>query len=99
MIAKTRSIIYIGFFIIFLLFLLFNDRKNSIKSIDNASKPLILVNGKIPPKLSKIEGHLTFIDEKNCLQCHSSNNDRSDNAPEIPHIFRENCNSCHLIER
>jgi len=98
--VKTKSIIYVVFFVFFVLFLFFYNQKNHRKDINSARNPLILVNGKIPPKLSRIKGHLIYINEDNCLQCHSlKNNIKFDDPPEIPHIFRENCNSCHLIKR
>ena len=65
-------------------------------------KPLIIVNGIIAPSLSKINGHMTYINEKNCMNCHISaasfDETKKIDAPLIPHMYRENCNSCHLIK-
>ena len=66
-------------------------------------KPLIIVNGIIAPSLSKINGHMTYINEKNCMNCHISaasfDEIKEIDAPLIPHMYRENCNSCHFIKR
>ena len=66
--------------------------------------PLILIDGKVPPKLSRLPAHLQFIDEQTCLQCHAT--ERKMNfgagpvvAKKIPHEFRENCASCHILEK
>ena len=65
-------------------------------------KPLIIVNGIIAPSLSKINGHMTYINEKNCMNCHISaasfDEIKEIAAPLIPHMYRENCNSCHFIK-
>ena len=65
-------------------------------------KPLIIVNGIIAPSLSKINGHMTYINEKNCMNCHISaasfDEIKEIDAPLIPHMYRENCNSCHFIK-
>ena len=65
-------------------------------------KPLIIVNGIIAPSLSKINGHMTYINENNCMNCHiaeaSFDEKKKLSAPMIPHIYRENCNSCHFIK-
>ena len=65
-------------------------------------KPLIIVNGVIAPSLSKINGHMTYINENNCMNCHISaasfDEIKEIAAPLIPHMYRENCNSCHFIK-
>ena len=65
-------------------------------------KPLIIVNGIIAPSLSKINGHMTYINENDCMNCHISATSIDEikkiNAPSIPHMYREDCNSCHFIK-
>ena len=65
-------------------------------------RPLVIVNGVIAPSLSKINGHLIYIDEDNCMNCHISatsfDQAKKIPAPMIPHMYRENCNSCHFIK-
>jgi len=65
-------------------------------------KPLIIVNGKIAPSLSKINGHIRYINENNCMNCHISaasfDEIREIATPLIPHMYREKCNSCHFIK-
>ena len=67
-------------------------------------EPLILVDGKVPPKLSNFPAHLQYIDENTCLQCHAT--DREMNfgagpilAKKMPHEMRENCVSCHILPK
>ena len=65
-------------------------------------KHLIIVNGVIAPSLSKINGHMTYINENNCMNCHISaasfDEIKKIDAPLIPHMYREKCNSCHFIK-
>ena len=76
----------------------------SFKSLNESEteKPLIIVNGIIAPSLSKINGHITYINENNCMNCHISaasfDEIKEIDAPLIPHMYRENCNSCHFIK-
>tara|TARA_X000000950_G_scaffold173466_1_gene210995 strand:+ start:247 stop:552 length:306 start_codon:yes stop_codon:yes gene_type:complete len=83
-----------------LFLLVYHSFKSSIES--EIEKPLIIVNGIIAPSLSKINGHKTYVSENNCMNCHitevSSDEIKKIAAPLIPHMFRENCNSCHFIK-
>ena len=44
----------------------------------------------------------TYINENNCMNCHISaasfDEIKEIAAPLIPHMYRENCNSCHFIK-
>ena len=83
-----------------LLFLAYHSFKSRNES--EIEKPLIIVNGIIAPSLSKINGHMTYINENNCMNCHitepSSDEIKKINAPLIPHMYRQNCNSCHFLK-
>ena len=83
-----------------LLFLAYHSFKSRNES--EIEKPLIIVNGIIAPSLSKINGHMTYINENNCMNCHiaeaSFDGTKKIVIPLIPHIYRENCNSCHFLK-
>ena len=104
---ENKSLIY-GLVIIsgFILVWLIYAEQGTYPQSDLSSNetPLILVDGKVPPKLSDLPAHLQYIDEATCLQCHAT--ERKMNfgtgpliAKKIPHEFRENCASCHLLEK
>ena len=62
----------------------------------------ILVGGKVPPPLSGIPFHMSYIDEDTCLKCHAQERtielmNQSYVAPKMAHEFREDCASCHKI--
>ncbi len=52
-----------------------------------------------PPRLSNIGPHRKFIDEKTCLGCHQTglNIPGVGLSPKIPHEFRRECISCHIL--
>ena len=83
-----------------LLFLAYYSFKSRNES--EIEKPFIIVNGIIAPSLSKINGHMRYVNEKNCMNCHISAASFDEimeiAAPLIPHMYRENCNSCHFIK-
>ena len=83
-----------------LLFLAYYSFKSRNES--EIERPLIIVNGVIAPSLSKINGHMKYINENNCMNCHiadaSFDEIKKISAPMIPHMYRENCNSCHFIK-
>jgi len=56
-------------------------------------------NNSNPPRLSNIGPHRKFIDEKTCLGCHQSglNIPGVGLSPKIPHEFRRECISCHIL--
>ena len=52
-----------------------------------------------PPRLSNIGPHRKFIDERTCLGCHQNGLDIPGVglSPKIPHEFRRDCISCHIL--
>ncbi len=63
--------------------------------------PLILVDGKVAPKLSNFVAHMQYIDEGTCLKCHATEREMNFGSgpvkvKKMPHEFRENCVSCHI---
>ena len=65
--------------------------------------PLIMVDGKVAPRLSPLSFHIENSSESNCLNCHQSEkkftlNNKKYIPKKIPHEYRENCISCHVIE-
>jgi len=66
--------------------------------------PLILVDGKVPPKLSNFVAHMQYIDESTCLKCHATEREMNFGpgpvlVKKMPHEFRENCVSCHTLSK
>ncbi|NOZ04122.1 MAG: hypothetical protein GXO92_05885 [FCB group bacterium] len=62
----------------------------------------LLVDGKVPPSLSGIPFHMSYIDEDTCLKCHSRGRtielmNQNYVAPKMAHEFRKDCTSCHKI--
>ena len=72
---QNKSLIY-GLVIIsgiILVWLVYADQGIEPKpDLFSEETPLILVDGKVPPKLSNFPAHLQFIDEKTCMQCHTT---------------------------
>ncbi|MFQ6677811.1 MAG: hypothetical protein ACE5D0_05755 [Fidelibacterota bacterium] len=72
--------------------------------VSKMSQPII-VDGKIAPQLSDLfegrdEGpHQEFNDENSCLKCHKQEIEIPGlgTVPKIPHEFRKDCISCHLL--
>ena len=73
---------------IFLVNLLFDINLPSTPSSNNN-----------PPPLSNIGPHRKFIDERTCLGCHKNGLDIPGVglSPKIPHEFRRECISCHIL--
>ncbi|MEA1882096.1 MAG: hypothetical protein U9N31_06830 [Candidatus Marinimicrobia bacterium] len=66
--------------------------------------PLILVDGKVPPKLSNFVAHMQYIDENTCLKCHATEREMNFGSgpvtvKKMAHEFRENCVSCHILPK
>jgi|TARA_B110000914_G_scaffold226036_1_gene248820 hypothetical protein len=75
---------------------------NSKKEIEE--EPLIIVGGKIAPKLKKNIEHMAYINEKTCLQCHVSEKKINFGSEPVivkkmPHEYRDNCVSCHILQK
>ena len=104
---QNKSLIY-GLVIIsgfILVWLIYAEQGIDPQSdLSTNETPLILIDGKVPPKLSDLPAHLQYIDEATCLQCHAT--ERKMNfgntsliAKKMPHEYRGNCVSCHLLEK
>ena len=64
--------------------------------------PLIIVDGKKAQRLSSLLFHINKSDTE-CMICHVNNQtaslDHESFQPiKMPHEFRENCMSCHILE-
>ncbi len=75
-----------------------------VKAAGVEEEPLILVDGKVPPKLSNLPPHMEYIDESTCLMCHATEREMNFGsgpvvAKKMPHEFRENCASCHIAPK
>ena len=104
---QNKNLIY-GLVVIsgfILVWLVYADQGIEPKpDIFSEESPLILIDGKVPPKLSRFPAHLQFMDEQTCLQCQET--ERKMNfgagpvvAKKMPHEFRDNCSSCHILEK
>lgn len=72
------------------------------KKSEQDQYPLIIVDDKIAPRLSALSFHINKSDTE-CMICHVNNQivsiyDTSFQPIKIPHEFRENCMSCHILE-
>ena len=103
--SKNKILIYSMVLISGLILVWMVDADQGIKPIIESAEeetPLIIVDGKVAPRLPKFVAHMEFIDEKTCLQCHA--NEREMNfgsgpvlVKKMPHEYRENCVSCHIL--
>ena len=86
---QSQSLIF-GFVIIFgfiILWLIYANQKIEQKTdLFKNETPLILVDGKIPPKLSNFPAHLRYIDDATCLQCHATER-KMNHIDMINHFF------------
>ena len=88
-----------------LVWIIYADQGIDPKSeITTDETPLILIDGKVPPKLSNFVAHMQYIDEKTCLQCHATEREMNFGSgpmlvKKMPHEFRENCVSCHILPK
>ena len=72
------------------------------KKSEQNQYPLIIVDGKKAPRLSPLSFHINKSDTE-CMICHVNNqtvsiDDKSYQPIKMPHEFRENCMSCHILE-
>ncbi len=56
------------------------------------------------PKLSNFVAHMQYIDESTCLKCHATEREMNFGSgpmmvKKMPHEFRENCVSCHILPK
>ena len=88
-----------------LVWIIYADQEiNHKPEIATDETPLILVVGLVPPKLSNFVAHMQYIDEKTCLQCHATEREMNFGSgpmlvKKMPHEFRENCVSCHILPK
>ena len=73
------------------------------RNAEKGQYPLIFVDGKKAPRLSPLSFHINNETDSGCMNCHSSNQKFSLDSKEyepkkIPHEYRENCKSCHILE-
>ena len=72
------------------------------KKYEEDQYPLIIVDGKKAPRLSPLSFHINKSDSE-CMICHVNTQtfsvDHESFQPiKMPHEFRENCISCHILE-
>ena len=72
------------------------------KKSEQDQYPLIIVDGKKASRLSPLSFHINK-SETECVICHVNNQtisigDKSYQPIKMPHEFRENCMSCHILE-
>ena len=65
--------------------------------------PLIIVNGKVAPRLLPIFFHTEKSSDSECVNCHMSPreilyNEKIFVPSKIPHERRENCKTCHVLD-
>ena len=82
------------------LFLLWMIQSETEKSTEY---PLILIDGKAAPRISPLSFHIENTTESSCLSCHLSAktftlNNKDYSSQKMPHTYREECISCHIIE-
>ena len=106
---QNKNLIYFLALIAVIIFIwkIYSEQivRSPFNSIKNSEEdPLIIVGGKIAPKLKKIIEHMEYIDEKTCLQCHSNEQEMNFSSSlvlvkKMPHEYRENCVSCHIVQK
>ena len=89
----TSLVIFIGIFVYWSIF---------FKKTGEDQYPLIIVDGKKAPRLSPLSFHINKSDT-DCMSCHVNNqiisiNDKNFHSMEMPHEFRDNCMSCHILK-
>ena len=89
----TSLVIFISTFVYWSIF---------FKKYEEDQYPLIIVDGKKAPRLSPLSFHINKSDT-DCMSCHVNNqiisiNDKNFHSMKMPHEFRDNCMSCHILE-
>ena len=87
-------IVFISFFLLWMI---------ESETEESTEYPLILIDGKVAPRLSPLSFHIENTTELNCLSCHLSAktltlNNKDYSSQKMPHAYREDCISCHIIE-
>ena len=91
-----------GFILVWIIYA--DQGIDSKPEIATDETPLILVDGKGPPKLSNFVAHMQYIDESTCLKCHTTEREMYIGSgpmmvKKMPLEFRENCVSCHILPK
>ena len=65
--------------------------------------PLIIVDGKKAPRLTPLSFHIETNSDSDCMSCHEINKsftlkETKYQSKKVPHEYRENCTSCHVLE-
>jgi hypothetical protein len=65
--------------------------------------PLIIVDGKKAPRLTPLTFHIETNSDSDCMSCHQINKnftlkETKYQSKKVPHEYRENCTSCHILE-
>ena len=65
--------------------------------------PLIIVDGKKAPRLTPLTFHIETNSDSDCMSCHQINKnftlkETKYQSKKVPHEYRENCTSCHVLE-
>lgn len=89
----TSLVIFISTFVYWSIF---------FKKYEEDQYPLIIVDGKKAPRLSPLSFHINKSDT-DCMSCHVNNQiisikDKNFHSMEMPHEFRDNCMSCHILK-
>ncbi len=89
----TSLVIFISTFVYWSIF---------FKKYEEDQYPLIIVDGKKAPRLSPLSFHINKSDT-DCMSCHVNNqiisiNDKNFHSMKMPHEFRGNCMSCHILK-
>ncbi len=89
----TSLVIFISTFVYWSIF---------FKKYEEDQYPLIIVDGKKAPRLSPLSFHINKSDT-DCMSCHVNNqiisiNDKNFHSMKMPHEFRDNCMSCHILK-
>ena len=89
----TSLVIFISTFVYWSIF---------FKKYEEDQYPLIIVDGKKAPRLSPLSFHINKSDT-DCISCHVNNqiisiNDKNFHSMKMPHEFRDNCMSCHILK-
>jgi hypothetical protein len=74
-----------------------------LKNMEQDQYPLIIVNGKKAPRLSPLLFHTENKTDLSCMSCHANNQNFIKNGikyqnKKMPHEYRENCTSCHILD-
>ncbi len=102
----NKTIVYgLTIFTGIILVAVMNMKQDFNKIVPSSQSQPRMVDGKIPPRLTDLfkdkdtGPHQKFVNEKSCLKCHKQEITIPGlgEVPKIPHEFRSDCVSCHLL--